>query len=132
MRGTFIKGGSGIAWDGLEVLIDNTATRGDAVIDTVAETALELVPEMVSWAQFRAAWEDRTGAARAGLRGAVVVDTKGDRVLLYFGHGVLYGFYLETIQGGYFQIVPQTLGWGREELLKRVAQKNALGRNLQR
>lgn len=130
LRGQFIEGGVGFQWVGLEFLIENCMTRGDAVYDTLLEAAREVIPEMVAYGQRNASWEDRTGAARAGLKGTVLAQQETDSVTVFFGHGVFYGVYLELMDFGSYQIVPQTIAWGRQEIMNRTASKNPLGRNL--
>lgn len=58
-------------------------------------------------AKENAPWQDRTGAARAGL--GVEVDIEGDEVVISLFHSVDYGIWLETIQSGEYAIIMPTL-----------------------
>lgn len=130
MRGRFIKGGVGFSWTGLEVMIDNTLTRGDAVYEAIVETAQALIPDMVAYGQQNARWQDRTGNARKGLKGTFEANPQQQKVTLFFGHGVFYGVYLELMDFGSYQIVPQTIAWGRQEIFNRTAASQPMGRKL--
>lgn len=67
----------------------------------------EQAAEMEAWAKANAPWQDRTGAARAGLHATV----EGNAITL--AHGVDYGLWLEIAnQGKYAIIAPAIDYWG--------------------
>lgn len=76
----------------------------DEVIEQVFR---EAAPQIESYAQQNAPWEDQTGEARDGLTAKAFRD--GDNVALELAHTVDYGFWLEVIQNGRFAIILPTL-----------------------
>lgn len=54
--------------------------------------------EMEEWAKANASWQDRTGAARAGLKATVEETDLISEITL--AHGVDYGVWLELAHGG--------------------------------
>lgn len=54
--------------------------------------------EMEAWAKSNAPWQDRTGAARAGLKATVEDNDLVAEITL--AHGVDYGVWLELAHGG--------------------------------
>ena len=54
-----------------------------------------------------AAWKNRTGNARRGLRVETV--ERSDAIEMYFIHSVEYGIYLELAHGGNYAIVYPTM-----------------------
>ncbi len=62
-------------------------------------------------AQTEHAWQNRTGAAEAGLNAGVEVDAATHIAKLYLQHGgnVPYGWWLETRFGGRFSIIQPVL-----------------------
>lgn len=76
--------------------------------DEVAEQAFRDDAKQVElYAKNNAAWQDRTGDARAGLEADV--ELANGEVTLVLGHGVEYGYWLEVIQNGRFAIIQQTI-----------------------
>lgn len=59
------------------------------------------------YAKQNAVWEDRTGAARAGLTAAVYEE--GGFIVLELAHTVDYGIWLELIKDGSYAIIMPTL-----------------------
>ena len=63
--------------------------------------------QLEQYAKANAIWEDRTGAARAGLTAWAQND--GGIVSVTLSHTVEYGFWLEVIQNGRFAIIGPTI-----------------------
>lgn len=74
-----------------------------AVFGTARNLAEQNAREMEAWAKANAPWQDRTGAARAGLHASV----EGNSIVL--SHGVPYGIWLEVANGGRFAIIAQAI-----------------------
>jgi hypothetical protein len=93
--------------------IDAYAARIEAAVVAAAHV---LAAQAETDAKNNAPWQDRTGDARAGLRGFVA--EAGQIVSVYLAHGedINYDIFLETIQGGQLQIIAPTL----EALLPNV------------
>lgn len=61
---------------------------------------------MEAYAKTHAPWQDRTGAARAGLAGRV--ETDGEDIVIYLKHSVDYGVYLELAHERKYAILEPT------------------------
>jgi hypothetical protein len=132
IKGRFVKGGVGVSWTGLEVLMANVESRGDAVYEDQKEALERLKETVVEYAREHAPWTDQTGDARRGLK-SVVVHNDRDRIsTLYLGHTEQYGIWLETRWGGKFQIIMPTLRLVGPRLQQRIAERDPLGRGLKR
>jgi hypothetical protein len=130
MRGQFVKGGVGVAWSGLEILMANVESRGDSAYEAQKEAMERAKETVVEYARQHAKWEDRTGDARRGLK-SIVVHNDRDRVsTLYLGHTVQYGVHLEARWGGKFQIIMPTLRLVGPTLQRRISERDPLGRGL--
>ena len=70
--------------------------------------ATRYAPEIEAWMKANASWTDRTGNARQTLY-AEVTDIVNSAVILFFGHGVEYGVFLELAHGGTYAIVTPAL-----------------------
>lgn len=131
-KGQFVKGGVGVAWSGLDVIMANAASRGDAVYEEQKIAMEQAKNTAVEYMQQKAPWQDQTGDARRGLKG-VVVHNDRDRVsTLYLGHTEQYGIYLETRWGGKFQIIVPTLRIIGPTLQRRISERDPLRRGLQK
>lgn len=86
--------------------------RRAALVEGAGRLARRTEPQMKA----RAPWKDRTGNARRGLNSGVEPVSNG--VLLYLGHGVTYGVYLEKKFGGRDAIVDPTA----ERLLPEIGE----------
>jgi hypothetical protein len=73
------------------------------------EVCQKLAVDMQAWARANAPWEDRTGDARAGLKGVFVPNTGPHQSAAMIYHTVPYGKYLEVMGGGSFAIILPTL-----------------------
>lgn len=72
-----------------------------------------------AFAKMNAPWTNRTGAARASLRGeSTVAGASGEIVI---SHGVDYGIWLEISNGRAYGIIPQTLQSTVADLQGRLA-----------
>lgn len=74
-------------------LIPNLKAYGDKVWAAIGQLADLFAARMEAAAKQNAPWTDRTGAARAGLRGFTVKAAAS--VVLYLVHSVSYGIFLE-------------------------------------
>jgi hypothetical protein len=74
-------------------LIPNLKGYGDKVWAAIGQLADLFSARMEAYAKQNAPWTDRTGAARAGLRGFTVKAAAS--VVLYLVHSVSYGVFLE-------------------------------------
>src|SRR5688500_10891929 len=70
-----------------------------AVLHGTQRVLQEQAAEAEAWMKANAPWQDRTGAARAGLTATV----EGNAVTL--AHGVDYGLWLEIANQGRFAII---------------------------
>lgn len=91
---------------------DKQISNGITRYQQLVTQGLELIAQdygarMERWAKLNRQWLDRTGAARSGLH--YRIEKKGDRIRLYFSHGVDYGENLETVSGGKYAIIMPTL-----------------------
>lgn len=108
-RGRFVKGGTGVAWENLDVITSNIAKTAEGCHEARLLSAQNLSKSMETYAKENAPWEDDTGEAREGLK-TVVVDRPGDFVSqVHLGHTAEYGIYLETRNGGEFAIIAPTI-----------------------
>jgi hypothetical protein len=112
-------GPSGIAWQGLDGIAENLLSYGDHVAKGAEQAAEELKNEIVEYMKSNHPWDNRTGDAEAGLKGFVIIN--GDRIVIWFGHSVEYGIWLETMQNGAFAIILPTLLRYAPQLGARVA-----------
>lgn len=107
--GRFTKKNQGILWTGLEVLADNINKRGNSLNASRKKSMEKLAEQMEAYAKRNARWRDRTGDARARLHGVAVHNDRQQTSTAYLGHGVGYGVFLETMQGGSFAIIMPTI-----------------------
>lgn len=96
--------------------------------DDVARQVFEQARgEVEEYARSNAPWEDRTGAARAGLT-AEVSSSAGD-VVMTLGHTVEYGLWLEVIQNGKFATIMPTLEVKAPQVISDAVDAIARARN---
>jgi hypothetical protein len=62
-------------------------------------------PEITEWMKQNHPWQNRTGAAEAGLTTTPRQDMPAILLELTMSHGVSYGIYLETIGAGKWAII---------------------------
>ena len=84
------------------------ALRAAQVERQVQRVATRNARKIEEWMKANAPWTDRTGASRAGLT-AEVVDVTGQAALVVLRHGVEWGVFLETMQGGSYAIIGPAL-----------------------
>lgn len=108
-RGRFVKGGTGIAWEHLDVLTSNAAKTADGVHEARVMAAQDLAKKMEAYAKGNASWEDDTGNARRGLKTVVIDRPAQHRTEVSLGHTESYGIYLETRHGGRYAIITPTI-----------------------
>jgi hypothetical protein len=106
--GRFLSGGTGFHIVGLDKVMHNLRRRGEAIKNIPVRALQPLSVEALDYMQINASWTDRTGEARRTLKSDVTVD-KNDEATLWLMHGVYYGWYLETMQGGRFNILERTI-----------------------
>lgn len=107
LDGRFMQGGSGMAWQGLDASVAALGVFGDRVRQSAAEALGTIGQAMEDYAKQNRPWEDQTGNARNGLHH--VLDTGGEVMTVWLGHGVWYGIWLETSRGGRYAILLPTL-----------------------
>lgn len=97
----------GIAWQGLDTLSEALFDYGQRVESARDDAMRELARDMVAWAQANHAWENDTTAAEKGLHAETII--QGTRAVVWLGHGVPYGIWLEIMQNGRFAIILPTI-----------------------
>lgn len=65
---------------------------------------------ILAYAKASHPWQNRTGAAEAGL--SMQVEQGRDSITLTISHGVYYGIYLEGRWGGRWGVLPATISMG--------------------
>lgn len=82
-----------------------------AYVQTVRATVYALlqsyVPRMESWMKANAVWDDQTGNARQSLWADVKQLT--NQTILWFGHGMEYGIWLEIANSGRYSVLSPAL-----------------------
>jgi len=91
----------------------------------ILEDEAEIIKERM---QNEHKWENRTGAAEAGLD-CQVFDAGGFKIRLVAFHGVPYGRFLETMQGGKFAVLLPTMRSEWPRVLARLRRTTAGLRN---
>lgn len=109
VRGRF-AGGVGFAWQGLDVGAEKIVSWVDRTTSNLEQEMNQIAREMVEYAQANHPWENRTGAAEAGLQAQVIKQGPTAWTIL-LGHGpdIYYGLWLEVRWGGKFAIILPTL-----------------------
>lgn len=106
-------GAHGIAWQGLDTLSEGLFEYGKRVEGARDEAMRQLANDMVQWARSNHVWENETGDAERGLHAETII--QGTRAVVWLGHGVPYGIWLEIMQNGRFAIIlPTILKFGAE------------------
>jgi hypothetical protein len=109
--------GRALQWirgQGLEELADKLTNKALQFQSKADKAADELATDIEAYMKANAPWTDRTGDARAGLYATTERSgslKQGRFTTISFGHGVDYGFFLETMQGGRFSIVGPSLDY---------------------
>lgn len=100
----------------------------NTIMLTGRRVANQRAEEAAQWMKDNAVWEDRTGAARAGLHVEV---REGPAVLaeLVFAHGenVPYGVWLEIAHGGNFAIIAPAIDYWGPRLMQDIQRIVNLG-----
>lgn len=97
-----------INWhEGASTLFDGIDNFEPKTKDAIQELMLNYAIKMVEYAKANAPWNDRTGAARAGLD-ADVTD-RGDQIVLSLFHTVEYGIFLEVRWGAIYAVILPTI-----------------------
>lgn len=104
-----MRGGSGIQWHGLEEIAANFNEVGQEMEQARKETVEKLAQRMLAYATFNAPWTDRSLQARINLNVETIHDDNAHTSVVILRHGVDYGIYLETMQGGRFAIIIPTV-----------------------
>lgn len=89
------------------VLANNTGAYGKKMYAAIQTIARVFAFKMQSYAQANRVWTDRTGVARATLRGFAVAAATG--VVITLAHGASYGIHLELKNSGRFAIIMRTM-----------------------
>jgi len=104
-----------VTWRGADEVVQNMSDYERKVLFAVGQVAKYFEPIIETAAKENAPWMDRTGNARQSLH-AYTERLSRDVVRLYLSHGVDYGVYLETKNGGAYAIIWPTL----EEHIPRI------------
>lgn len=96
-----------IEFTGFEDMKRRITAYGAACDRAVENVGRKYQPLVETYAKTNAAWEDRTGLARIGLRSWV--DKENGVYNLYLSHSRFYGVYLETGYQGRYAIIWPTL-----------------------
>jgi hypothetical protein len=109
--GRFVENGVGFEFQGLAFLDAKLKDWGDKVQRARHDLADGLAPRMESYMKQHAAWRDRSGAARRGLKALVVHRDREGQSDVIIGHSVFYGAFLEnkTYRGTSYAILAPTL-----------------------
>jgi len=108
IRGQFV-GGMSSSWLGFTSLGRLPEDVGQGMRDGLEQTLEAMQEQMVEWAKANAPWKDQTGDARRELNSPPIrTDPDGSKTLI-IAHGVDYGIFLETMNGGVFGIIPATV-----------------------
>lgn len=91
-----------------------TMDLDQASIDALNDIAIEVETA----AKTNAPWQDITGEARENL--SVELGAEGKTIVLTLMHGVDYGYWLETIQSGYYAIIMPTLEEYSSQIMQTV------------
>lgn len=111
-----------IEWRGVDSVIAGMWSYQRKVEYAVKQIADFFAPQLETYAKENANWTDRTGLARARLRGWTQEVATGI-VELYLSHGMHYGIYLEVKYSGKYAIIWPTIRQYLPEIeamLKRV------------
>jgi hypothetical protein len=118
--GQFASGGMYVVWQGLEDVIA-LPERVGGDLSHAADAALRaLQDDMVAFAQENAPWTDFTGDARAELHSPAILEEADGTKTIILAHGVDYGVYLETMDGGVWGIIPRTIQEFAGQLSQRI------------
>lgn len=90
-----------------EVLDQSYREYQQDVLNGTQSVCIETALEIETWMKENARWRDRTGEARHTLYAEVQQLSRS--IVIAIGHGVSYGFWLETIQSGRFSILRPAL-----------------------
>ena len=82
----------------------------------VAERYVVLIEQ---WMRQHRPWTDRTGDARR-LLWIEVFDVVGHAVVIVLNHGVDYGRYLETMQGGRYAIIAPAIDYWGPHIMREI------------
>lgn len=114
-------GGMAFVWTNLPAVIDLPHKVQGRLRDARDRALVKIQSEMVEWAQENAPWRDHTGDARALLHSPTIsTAANGDRAVV-LAHGVEYGIYLETMDGGAWGIIAKAIDHFAEQLPSRIA-----------
>lgn len=117
---------SGLVWQTApsQHLMPNLASYQERLDDAILGLAEYFAARMETFAKTHARWQDRTGAARAGLRGFAV--RQAAVVILYLVTSVAYGKWLELALGGRYAIIMSTIQAHHAEVMR--AYRSLVGR----
>lgn len=120
MEGRF-SGPWGVSWTGLVATGDSMNRYIDRVGRARKAAMEKLSEEMIQYAKDNHPWENRTGDAEAGISAHIIDNPDKDTTVIWLGHAVPYGVWLEIMQGGRFAILLPTLYKFAPEVAGRIA-----------
>lgn len=121
--GQFTSGGMYVVWQGLENVITLPDQMAADLHRATDAAVAKLQDDMVAFAQANAPWVDYTGDARAELHSPAIIEEADGSKTIVLAHGVDYGVYLETMDGGIFGIIPRTIQEFQGQLAVRIAEE---------
>lgn len=106
---------AGIKFDADDIysFLQNSQAKSEVAINMYAQ---EGAKKMESYAKQHRQWTDRTGHARQRLQGWV--EKSINKTMIYIGHGVDYGVYLEQAHEKRYEILNPTVNACSNEILK--------------
>lgn len=99
-------------------LVGDFEDWGKKVVNNAYQAAIDLAQEWETYAKAFAPWQDQTGEARDRLDAFATRENVIISVILR--HGVFYGFYLETMQGGRFAIISPSVSLFGRKLMEKM------------
>lgn len=104
-----------------EALVPLVDAYAEAIEREIVALADGMTDEITSYMKTEARWTDRTGEARANLYSDVIhVARQSVTIIVRHGPTIHYGIYLETVSGGRFGIIADTVDWFGPLLFYRV------------
>lgn len=107
---------------GIDALVNRYEGSERTLTAGLSSKMNEAAKEIQSFAMANHPWQNQTGAAERTLTAGAV---DGGRIV-YLQHGVFYGIYLETMQGGRYSVLPNAMGSYGLPLINRYLQELAM------
>ena len=105
---------------GFDKLADNLTAYSERIEAGIAIVANEWARQAQDYAQENRRWQDRTGNARAGLRGFIEAE-RGKGVKIFLTTQMEYGVQLEIGHGGRYAIILPTISAKLSDLRRALS-----------